>query len=237
MSQTPVVPSENLFAQVLDPASRANPYPLYACLRQTPVAVQEDGTSVVSTYREISLLLHDPRISSDERKSAHSPGALADTAEATTPPLIFTDPPLHTRLRRLVMHQFTPQRIGGMREQIEEVINALLDTRKQEHQFDVVQDLAYPLPVMIICRLLGVPPEDEPRFRGWSSALVRTLDPTESLSEAEVQQAAQSRAQMREYMKQLSEARRAHPQDDLFSGLTIGDDPDSRLSEPDLLAT
>ena len=100
-----------------------------------------------------------------------------------------------------------------------------------------VQDFAYPLPVTIICRLLGVPPEDEPRFRGWSSALVRTLDPTESLSEAERQQAVQSRTQMLEYMKQLSETRRAHPQDDLFSALVIGDDPDGRLSEPDLLAT
>ena len=70
MTQTPVAPG-NLFAQVLDPASRANPYPLYPRLRETPVSLQEDGTYVVSTYREISLLLHDPRISSDERKRTH----------------------------------------------------------------------------------------------------------------------------------------------------------------------
>ena len=237
MIQTPVVPSEKLFAQVLDPASRANPYPLYARLRQKPVSLQEDGTYVVSTHRQINLLLHDPRISSDERKSAHPARAPADSAETATLPLIFTDPPLHTQLRRLVVHQFTPQRIGGMQEQIEQGVNALLDARKQENQLDVVQDFAYPLPVTIICRLLGVPPEDEPRFRGWSSALVRRLDPTESLSEAEGQQAVQSLTQMLEYMKQLSETRRAHPQDDLFSALVIGDDPDGRLSEPDLLAT
>ena len=82
-----------------------------------------------------------------------------------------------------------------------------------------------------------MPPEDEPRFRVWSQALVRTLDPKESLSEAEVQQAVQSRTQMREYMNQLSTTRRAHPQDDLFSGLVAGDDLDGRLPEPDLLAT
>jgi hypothetical protein len=76
MTQTPVAP-RNLFAQVLDPASRANPYPLYARLRETPISLQADGTYVVSTYQEISLLLHDPRISSDERKSAHGAGALA----------------------------------------------------------------------------------------------------------------------------------------------------------------
>jgi hypothetical protein len=234
MTQTPVVPSGKLFAQVLDPDSRANPYPLYARLRQTPISVQEDGTSVVSTYQEISLLLHDPRISSDERKSAHPASAVAATE---TPPFIFTDPPEHTRLRRLVMHQFTPQRIANMQEPIEQVVNVLLDAKKQQNQLDVVQDVAYPLPVMIICRLLGMPREDEPRFRGWSSALVRGLDPTESLSEAEVQQAVQSRTQMDEYMKQLSATRRAHPQDDLFSGLVAGEDPDGGLSEPDLLAT
>jgi len=237
MTQISVAPGK-LFAQVLDPASRANPYPLYARLRQTPVSVQDDGTFVVSTYREISLLLHDPRISSDERKSTHAAGAQAPSGcLSTTPPFIFTDPPSHTRLRRLIMHQFTPQRIAGMREHIEQTVNALLDARKQQHQLDLVQDVAYPLPVMIICRLLGVPPEDEPRFRVWSSALVRTLDPTESLSEAEVQQAEQSRTQMRAYMNHLSETRRAHPQDDLFSGLVAGNDPDGRLPEPDLLAT
>jgi len=227
----------NLFAQVLNPANRHNPYPLYAQLRETPVSLQGNGIYVVRTYREIVELLHDPRISSDERKSAHPARVPTDTAEATTPPFIFTDPPEHTRLRRLVMHQFTPQRIAGMRADIEQTVKALLDARKQQHQLDLVQDFAYPLPVTIICRLLGVPPEDEPRFRVWSSALVRTLDPKESLSKAEVQQAVQSRTQMREYMKQLSETRRVHPQDDLFSGLVAGDDPDGRLPEQDLLAT
>lgn len=234
MTQIPVVSPEKLFAQVLDPANRANPYPLYARLRETPVSVQEDGAYVVSTYREISLLLRDPRISSDVRKSTHPVRALATTT--TTPSLIFTDPPEHTVLRRLIMHQFTPQRIAGMREQIEQVVDALLDARKQQNQFDLVQDFAYPLPVTIICRLLGVPREDEPRFHSWSSALVRAFDPKESVSEAEVQQAVQGRTQMHEYMKQLGEIRRAHPQNDLFSGLVAGDDPDGRLSEPDLLA-
>lgn len=237
MTQTPVAPG-NLFAQVLNPASRVNPYPLYARLRETPVSLQEDGTYVVSTYREISLLLHDPRISSDMRKSAHGAGALASSGNVpATPPFIFTDPPEHTWLRRLIMHQFTPQRIAGMRAHVEQIVHALLDAKKHERQLDLVQDVAYPLPVTIICRLLGVPPEDEPRFRVWSEALVRTLDPTESLSEAEVQQAIQSRTDIQEYMNQLSATRRAHPRDDLLSGLVAGDDPDGRLSEPELLAT
>ncbi len=237
MTQTPVAPGK-LFVRILDPASRVNPYPLYARLRETPVSLQEDGTYVVSTYQEISLLLHDPRISSDMRKSAHGAGALAASENVpATPPFIFTDPPEHTRLRRLIMHQFTPQRIAGMRAHIEQAVQSLLDAKKQDRWLDLVQDVAYPLPVTIICRLLGVPPEDEPRFRVWSEALVRTLDPTESLSEAEVQQAIQSRTEIQEYMRQLSAACRAHPQDDLLSGLVAGEDPDGRLSEQELLAT
>lgn len=233
MTQTAVDP-RNLFAEILKQANRSNPYPLYAQLRETPVSLQADGTYVVSTYREINVLLHDPRISSDERKSAHGAGALAESGQ---PPFIFTDPPEHTQLRRLTMHQFTPQRIGAMREHIERTVNALLDVQKLQNQMDIVQDVAYPLPVTIICRLLGVPPEDEPRFSTWSSALVRTLDPKESLTDAEMQQAVQSRTEMREYMRTLSAARRAQPRDDLFSGLVAGNDPEGRLSEADLLAT
>ena len=140
-------------------------------------------------------------------------------------------------MRRLIMHQFTPQRIAGMRAHSEQAVSAVLDAKKQEHQLDLVQDVAYPLPVTIICRLLGVPPEDEPRFRGWSANLVRTLDPKESLSEAEMQQAVQSRTDLRAYMGELSAVRRVHPQDDLLSDLVAGDDPDGRLPEQNLLAT
>lgn len=225
--------AHKLFAQVLEPANRANPYPLYNQLRETPVSVQSDGTYVVSTYQEINLLLHDPRISSDMRKS---------TCRATTedlarePAFIFTDPPEHTRFRRLIMHQFTPQRINAMQGHIEQVVNALLDKQRQRNQLDIVQDLAYPLPVTIICRLLGVPQEDEPRFSRWSSALVRNLDPKESLSEAEVQGITQSTAEMREYMRALRDTRRAHPTDDLFSALASNNDPEGSLPEADLLA-
>ena len=160
MTQTHMAQGK-LFAQVLDPANRANPYPLYARLRETPVALQEDGTYVVSTYREMVALVHDPRISSDERKSIHGAGALAASGKLTpqgresTPPFIFLDPPDHDRLRRLVMHQFTPERVEGMRDQVVQLVNSLLDAKRDRGQLDIVDDLAYPLPVTVICHLLG----------------------------------------------------------------------------------
>lgn len=227
----------DVFAQVLQPAHRANPYPLYALLRETPVSLQADGTYVVSTYREITLLLHDPRISSDERKRAQGGGVLAAAEESTAkPPFIFLDPPEHDQLRRPIIHQFTPQRIGQLRDSILQVEEELLDAQQGQTQLDLVRDFAYPLPVRVICHLLGVPREDEPRFSVWSAALVRTLDPKESLTEEEQQQAMQARAEIREYMRQLSVARRAQPRDDLFSGLVNEDDPAMRLPEADLLA-
>ena len=82
MSTTTTIPArEELFAQILDPANRPNPYPLYARLRETPVSPQADGTYVVSTYREITALLHDPRISSDKRKSTRDAVSLAASGQ------------------------------------------------------------------------------------------------------------------------------------------------------------
>src|SRR4029453_1193600 len=109
-----------LFEEILKPANRPNPSPLYSQLRATPVSKQEDGTYVVSTYREIVALLHDPRISSDERKSTRGPGELSKKTESGErhQTFIFLDPPDHDRLRRLVMCQFTPERVAGMHDRV-----------------------------------------------------------------------------------------------------------------------
>lgn len=232
---SPVAAPSDLFAQVLQPDHRANPYPLYARLREQPVMVQADGTYVVSTYREINLLLHDPRISSDLRKSSNPPQVEAPgpAAGPEEPPLIFQDPPQHNRLRRAVMQQFTPQRISGLRDSIEAIEHELLEAQQSHPQFDLVQVFAYPLPVAVICRLLGVPRADEPQFSRWSAALVRNLDPAESLTDTERQQAADARTAIRAYMRRLSDERRQMPQDDLISGLIA----DGLLTETDLLST
>src|SRR3954462_2001054 len=96
-----IAPPASVFAQILDYANRADPYPLYAELRKTPVARQEDGSYVVSTYEEIVALLHDPRVSSDRRNRADPP-----PSGELPPSFIATDPPEHDRLRRLAMRHF-----------------------------------------------------------------------------------------------------------------------------------
>jgi cytochrome P450 len=242
MTQTTTTGGD-LFAQVLDPTNRHNPYPLYARLRETPVSLQDDGTYVVSTYAEITSLLHDPRISSDERKSARGAGALAASGRLTpsgqpsNPPFIFRDPPDHDRLRRVVMHQFTPERVQGMHDRVVALVGGLLDAQRDQGQLDVVDDLAYPLPVTVICELLGVPREDEPRFHGWAMALAHGLDPARGMPEEEIQQAAQAVVELIEYLSGLVAARRAQPRDDLLSGLVSGRDGADQLDERELLST
>jgi cytochrome P450 len=223
-----VAAAGDIFAQVLQPDNRPNPYPFYARLREQPVMLQSDGTYVVSTYHEINLLLHDPRISSDLRKGSTPPHVGAEE-----PPLIFQDAPTHNHLRHAVMQQFTPQRISGLRGTIEAIEQELLEAQQANHEMDLVEAFSYPLPVTVICRLLGVPRADESRFSTWSAALVRTLDPAESLSDAERQQAEQARTAIWAYMRQPIAERRQSPQDDLISGL-VGD---GLLSETGLPAT
>jgi cytochrome P450 len=229
MTQTPVSP-KSLFEQMLDPASRPNPYPLYEQMRKTPVAQMDENTYLVSTYQEISLLLHDPRISKEQRKSKIPVQGLRDVAKQW---LLFLDPPEHTRLRRLVMHQFTPERIRGLQGQIGETVTDLLNAQKGQQQFDLVERFAYPLPVAVICQLLGVPREDEKRFHVWANTLTEGLDPALAMDP----RISQAFDEISQYMSQLIAERRAHPRDDLVSGLALGTDPAGRMDDETLSST
>lgn len=239
-----------LFEEILKQANRPNPYPLYSQLRATPVSKQEDGTYVVSTYREIVSLLHDPRISSDLRKSDRGSGELAKKIESGNqePAFIFRDPPDHDRLRRLVMSEFTPERVEGMHDRVTILVNKLLDAKKKsDHgQLDIVDDFAHPLPVAVISEMLGVPAEDSPRFEVWVPALVRILEPEQAVSKTEIEQAGQAAAAMREYLSDLIAARRVRPSDDLISGLatrmmmtttTTSNDHTVQMNDEELLTT
>ncbi|NUS03252.1 MAG: cytochrome P450 [Nonomuraea sp.] len=237
--------TRSLFAQVLDEANRPDPYPLYARLRETPVARQGDNLYAVSTYAEIVSLLHDPRISSDERKSSSGSGSFGasgrlmagqDGQAERKPAFIFLDPPDHDRLRRIVMRHFTPERVRRLGEHVVTLVSELLDRRAGQDSMDVVDDLAYPLPVTVICDLLGVPKEDEPRFHGWASALARTLDPPEGLSEEEVRQAESAAPELRAYLIDLVGERHARPAGDLLSAL-ITDGEAERMNAPEIIAT
>jgi cytochrome P450 len=231
-----------LFEQILNPANRHNPYPLYAKLRETPISQQEDGTYVVSTYREIEALLYDPRISSDERKSTRGAGELAARQASQEPgsiqAFLFLDPPDHNHLRRVVMHQFSPERVEGMRDRVIQIVDELLDAQRNRSQLDIVDDFAHPLPVRVICEMLGIPIEDRARLEVWIPALVRRLEPAQRVGETQVEQAAQAAMQMRDYLRGLIAIRHDRPHDDLISALVATSHDDAeQMNEQELLSS
>jgi cytochrome P450 len=246
------VTQETLFQQVLNYANRANPYPFYTRLRERSIWQEEDGTYLISRYDDVVSLLHDPRLSADERRLAseqtrRGPGGGEDYPAAPRedqghPPFLFLDPPEHDRLRGLAMRHFgppqTPGRVESLRPRVRQIVDALLDAQKGQTRFDVVDGLAYPLPVTVICELLGVPRQDESRFHAWSEILAGTLDPDPRTNTLERQrQAAEAGNQLGQYMVQLVSAHMAEPGDDLLSALATDPDPQGRMDFPNLVTT
>ncbi|MEU9763188.1 cytochrome P450 [Streptomyces sp. NPDC047985] len=226
--------SETLLARITDYASRPDPYPLYAELRAAgPVVRQADDSYLIGTYHEIAALLHDPRMSVDPRTRG----------EVThKPPFLRLDDPEHHRLRTLAMRPFgpphSPGRVDAMRDEIDRITEELLASFEAGRQVDIVDDFAYPLPVAVICRLLGVPREDEPLFRAWSDALVSAADVRPGQDTTETDEAgAQARIAMGGYLVSLAEQRRGSPDDDMLSAFVNEPDPALRLTQEELAET
>ncbi|MER6149105.1 cytochrome P450 [Streptomyces hirsutus] len=225
--------------RILDYSSRADPYSLYAELRETPVALQEDGSYVISTYRELTDILHNPHLSSDVRNLSHPVEAFERSG---TPSFINLDPPEHDRLRRMAMRHFgpphTPELVAGLEPDLTATVGSLIDGFAGKEQIDIVDDFAYPFPVTVICHLLGVPREDEPRFHLWVNAIIDSIDynpktdPKERLTNGR-----QATTDLRDYLGGLVEQRHGRPGDDLLSRLANDDGPDGRMTDDEIVAT
>ncbi|WP_457105100.1 cytochrome P450 [Methylobacterium sp. P5_C11] len=247
------MPDASLLDQVKDFANRANPYPVYAKLREHPVSRQDDGTAdgtwVAATYGTIASLLQDPRVSSETLPPADRPRTGNPLTDLIVKPLkdwmmdrhrvfIFRDPPDHDALRSAVMHQFSHARVQTMRARSERLVADLLNEKCGAREIDAVDDLAYPLPVTVICELFGVPREDEAKFHGWATQLATALEP-DSLSDPEIR-AENSRTfdAIGGYMGDLIKEKRRHPQDDMLSGLANHATPAGvKMGDYDLIAT
>ncbi len=228
----------------LDPAFRIDPYPTYARLRaEDPVHQAEFGALVFSRYDDCLSLLRDPRSSSDGRNSTAYKEAIergvvdSEMLIVEEPSFLFRDPPDHTRLRGLVNKAFTPRVVERLRPRIQARVDELLDAVAEQGSLEVIEDLAYPLPVAVICELLGVPVEDHVTFRDWSRQAARSLDPEEALSPQEQEQRRNVIESFRNYFRELIAKRRKNPQDDLISALIAAEDEGNKLSEQELLST
>lgn len=219
-----------LMAEILSPAGRPNPYPLYAELRDRQLIRDADGTYVVSAYEDVSALIRDPRLSADPARSPRGGQGISFLA---------MDPPDHTRLRRIALRHFGPSsgagRIAGMAPTLEAMVKALIDPLGSRREIDVVADVSYPFPVTVIADLLGVPREDEPRFHAWAEDIVQATDgdPNEPGRRSHAAQAGFQ--QLAAYMSGLISARRAAPTGDMLSRLANENGPDEALSHEELV--
>ena len=149
--------------------------------------------------------------------------------------MLLRDPPDHTRLRGLVHKAFTPRIVAQMQERIQEIADDLLDQVQEQGQMDLVADYAYPLPVTVICALLGVPAADYPRFHVWSDTIARALDLTDVTEIYD--QASVAAGELTAYLDELLAERRKRPQADLFSALVAVEEQGQHLSREELFAT
>ncbi len=212
--------------------SAIEPPKVYHELRaQCPVAKVRfpsgDEGYLVSRYDDVYTVLADPRFS---RAATVEPDAPKLTATQPIPGSLFTmDPPEHTRLRRLVSSEFTFRRVQRMLPRIQELTDELLDAMEQGPKpADLNTALAFPLPVKVICELLGVPFEDRDKFRTWSDAFVSLA--THGLEEVE-----RDRMSLFMYLRDLVAAKRANPGEDLLSALVTASDEQGSLDERELV--
>lgn len=160
----------DLFAQLLEPAALANPYPLYACLRDHQPAYRlPSGERVFSRYHDVAVVLRDPRFG-----RPRFPKLPLRAVRVLFRMFLLLDPPDHTRIRRVVAPFFTSTAIADLRPTVEDAAEAIL--ARTEPGMDVVKDLAQPLPLAVIAEILGVPPAHRARLAGWSKTLVDALD-------------------------------------------------------------
>jgi len=231
--------SEELF-NPFRPEFHADPYPFYHRLRSVePVHQTSMGFWVLTRYDDVVMVLRDPRFGRDgfEHLLAAVYGDDRESGRLSRS-MLFRDPPDHTRLRALVSKAFTPRVIESMRAHIRDIVDRLLDRVQDAHGMDVIADLAYPLPVTVICEMLGVPAGDQGAIRQWSSDVARSLDAIGMPSDAEiVTRGRAARRELADYFRRLLPERRRHPQDDLLSLLIAAEEAGDKLSEGELLAT
>jgi hypothetical protein len=232
-----------LLTQLIDPAHRADPYPVYRQLRESgPVLLPESNLSVFADFADCDEVLRHPASCSDRLKSTVAQQAIAAGQEARpfgTPGFLFLDPPDHTRLRKLVSKAFSPKVVRGLEPDIAALVDDLLDKVADAGRLEVIGDLAYPLPVAVICRLLGVPVEDEAQFSWASALLAQGLDPFIAFTGQPqgFEERMEAGLWLRGYLRDLLGQRRAHPGEDLMSGLIAVEEAGDQLTEDEIVAT
>jgi cytochrome P450 len=229
-----------------------NPYPVYAALRQSaPIKRMPDGSYFLTRHADLVAVYRDAKVFSSDKqiefgpKYNHAPfnqpplatpDGLAPLYEHHTHSLVFNDPPLHTRVRRLIMGALTRRAIEAMQAGLEQLVDSLLDKIEHQGGGDLIEDFASAIPVEIIGNLLGVPHAEREPLRGWSLAILGALEP--ALTPEQEALGHRSVSEFLAYLRELVADRRQHPGDpehDVLTRLIQGEDHGDTLSEVELL--
>ncbi|WP_334770806.1 cytochrome P450 [Nostoc sp.] len=225
---------------------RANPYPTYHYLRSEepvhPYLLKKSW--VITRYADVKAILRDarfrcadrPELIKEKNQYLQNKGRNLNALAYTSSQLLFyLNPPDHTRLRGLVVKAFSPMVVERMRPCIQKIVDELLDRVRHQGTMDIIADLASPLPVIVIGRMLGIPNEAQDQLHQWSNILSRILDSLVSLEEYEAMNEAIEEFQ--EYLRGLIAEREKNPQEDLISALIAAKNQSDKLSQEELLAT
>src|SRR5208337_653910 len=226
--------AENIYFNPWDPAFRANPYPHYKPLLAGPPRILDlfGPTAMIARYADVTAVLRDhANFSSVRPRDPSEPPNEGPFAGART--MLFSDPPLHTRLRRLVSRDFTPRRIRELEPRIREIAKDLIDAAERKGELEVMADLANPLPVMVISELLGVPPEEYRQFKDWSDKIIEADNTLPGMPMPDEIKAAFT--ELRVYFVEEIARRRKNPGTDLISALVAAHDEAEALSADELL--
>lgn len=229
-----------------DKEFHANPYPTYHHLRSKEPVHQlfVGGDWVLTRYADVKAVLRSGLVRSHDQSEliqqknqylqdrGKNLNALVHISNKF---LFYINPPDHTRLRGLVVKAFSPTVVERMRPRIQEIVNDLLDQVRNKGTMDVIADLASPLPVTVIGKMLGIPNEAQNQLHHWSNVLSRILDSLVSVEEYEILNKAIEEFQ--EYLRDLVAKRQKDPQEDLISALIAAREENERLSQEELLAT
>ena len=228
---------DDVVIELMGTPQPANPYPLYARLHETarnhPSIL---GLRFLAGYDDCSELLRSPLFHHATATVAATDPRFEDSAflKSAGEMLIFTNPPQHTRIRKLVVRAFTPKVADSMRPYIQNLTNTLLDGFATTGEGDLVTEFAEPLITAVICHLVGIPDEDHAQWRKWTDDLSQAVKPV--IEDEGLATADRAVLEMHAYLRTLIAARRQAPREDLLSGLIAVEEEGTRLSEPELVS-
>ena len=207
---------------------RANPYEIYERLRRDdPVhRMRLINAWSLTGYEDAQTVLQDHRrFSSGDNKLEYAPYRT----------MLDLDPPDHTRLRGLVSKAFTPRAVAALGPRVKEIVDELLDDLAGKERFDLVEEFAFPLPVIVIAEMLGIPAEDRDHFNVWSNDIALAVEPV--LTRAEVARVRSASDAIVAYFEEIIEQRRRQPQEDMLSALIAAEEEGDKLTHDELIGT